>query len=53
MKDLINFIWKERAAVYTTTALKFANLFIKKFPTVTNTVFNTPQGAFQQLYRQC
>ncbi len=53
MINLSNFIWKERAAVYTTTALKVANIFIKNFLTVTNTFFNTPKVAFQQPYRQC
>lgn len=53
MKDLINFICKERVAVYTTTTLKLANIFIKNLPTITNTLFNTPKVAFQQPYRQC
>ena len=39
-------IWKEKAAVYTTTALNNANLFIKNLLTLTNTIFNTPKVAY-------
>lgn len=42
------FIWKKRAAVYTTTALNFTNIFVVILLTIIHTLVNTPLGAFQQ-----
>ena len=46
MIKMCKIIWKQRAAVYTTTAPYFANLFIKNLPTILNTIFNTPKVAY-------
>lgn len=45
IKSWIN-VWKEKAAVYTTTALNNANLFINNLLTLTNTIFNTQKVAY-------
>lgn len=46
MIKMCKIIWKQRAAVYTTTALYFANLFIVNLLTILNTLFNTPKVAY-------